>query len=316
MINKKYWDLTNRPHTKLKLEIYKKYLKSWCTIFKKQKWAEEIFIIDCFAGRGNYDLKNEKGNVDGSPLIAVKIAKEFQEKFNAQKQKNKQCFKIRCIFIENNKKNIDYLSNLLKPYFTDIDIKIIKGDFNNVIKNVINNIGNKPALFFVDPFGIKTLKKDSVQSIILKKGAKDILLNYIQEGVERIEGLAKKRFTEHKELTMKEIKTIKNLYDFMGHLKCIGKNEKVILKMYVEEVLKGNNVNVKNKDRLDVIAFGMPYPHKRDVIYYLLFASRNKAAINIVRNVYASCKKTNFNAQQSLFRTTNQLSKIHNGFNI
>ncbi|MBU0577687.1 three-Cys-motif partner protein TcmP [Patescibacteria group bacterium] len=315
MVNKNYWDLAKRPHTKLKLEIYKKYLKSWCTIFKRQKWAKEIFIVDCFAGRGNYDLESEKGVLDGSPLITVKIAKEFQDKFNAQKQKSKEQFRIKCIFIEKSKNNINYLNNLLKPYLSDVDIEIIEGDFNNVIKNIVKNIGNKPALFFVDPFGIKTLKKESVQSIVSKKGAKDILLNYIQEGVERIEGLAKKRLKECKEFSVKEIKTIKNLYDFMGHLECIGKNEKAILNMYVEEVLKGNNVNVGDNDKLDVIAFGMPYPHKRDIIYYLLFASRNKSAIKIVRNVYASCKKTNFNDQQSLF-DTNQLSKLHNEFNI
>lgn len=65
-----YWDLTNRPHTKLKLEIYKKYLDSWCTIFESQQWYQKIFVVDCFAGRGIY--KDGDSFVDGSPLLAVK----------------------------------------------------------------------------------------------------------------------------------------------------------------------------------------------------------------------------------------------------
>lgn len=86
-----YWDLTNRPHTKLKLEIYKKYLDAWSVIFLTQKYYEEVYIIDCFAGRGRYQ---ENGNlVDGSPLIAVKAAKKFQDTFNNKGNKNKNSFK-------------------------------------------------------------------------------------------------------------------------------------------------------------------------------------------------------------------------------
>lgn len=297
------------------MDIYKKYLNSWLTIFNKQKWYEEVYIVDCFAGRGNYDFECKKGVIDGSPLIAVKMAKEFNEKFVNQQLKNKNKFNIKCIFIENDNKNLDYLNNLLKPYLSYVDIEVIKGNFNHEIKKVVAKIGIKPALFLIDPFGIKTLKRESVESIVAKKGAKDILLNYIQEGVERIEGLAKRRLIECKELTVKEIKTIKHLSDFMGHLDCIGKDEKVILKMYAEEVLKGNNPKVSDKEKMEVIAFGMPYPKKQDVIYYLLFASRNNTAIKIVRGVFASAKKTNFNAQMTLFGT-NQLSKLENEFNI
>ena len=138
--------------------------------------------------------------------------------------------------------------------------------------------------------------------IVAKPGARDILLNYIQEGVERIEGLAKKCLSKKTEdISVKEIKTIDHLSDFMGGLDCVGKKEGEILKMYVEEVLKGNNKNVDDKNKLDVVAFDMPYPNKSDTIYYLLFASRNKSAIKIVSQVYAKSKQTEFSGQKRLF---------------
>ncbi len=131
MSKKDPWDLTNRPHTKLKLEIYKKYLDSWCAIFKNQYWAKEVFIIDCFAGQGYY--KDSGKIIDGSPLIAIKVAKKFQELFNLSKNKNKDYFKIKCIFIEENKKCIKNLKDALLPYSDCIDYKIIPADFNEVI---------------------------------------------------------------------------------------------------------------------------------------------------------------------------------------
>ncbi|MDP3043048.1 MAG: three-Cys-motif partner protein TcmP [bacterium] len=311
-----YWDLTNRPHTKLKLEIYKKYLDSWCAIFLNQKYYEEVFIVDCFAGRGEYKEKGDRA--DGSPLIAVKAAKKFQDDFDNKKIKNKRNFKIKCRFIDENKKYCKSLEKLLAAYINDVDFQIINDDFNNTIGDVLKEIGYKPVLFFIDPHGIKSLKKKSVLSIVNKPGAKDILLNYINEGVVRIAGLAKKCMDKKaKDITLKEIKTITNLTDFVGDecLEIIDSSDVEFLEYYVENILKSNNENVNSKNKLDVIAFNMPYPNKSDTIYYLLFASRNKNAIKIVSQVYAKSKESNLKGQRSFFGPKEQL-KLHNNFKV
>ena len=232
MSKKDPWDLTDRPHTKLKLEIYKKYLDSWCAIFKNQSWAKEIFIIDCFAGQGYY--KDNGKVIDGSPLIAVKTVKKFQELFNLNK--NKGCFKIKCIFIEENKKCVKNLKNILSPYSDCVDYEIIPSDFNKVICDIVKEINYKPTLFFIDPYGIKPVKKESIFSIVNKNGAKDILFNYMNEGVIRIAGLTRKCMEKKaKDITSKEIKTITNLTDFLGEecLDIIDENEIEILKYYL-----------------------------------------------------------------------------------
>jgi len=315
-MKKDYWDLINRPHTQLKLDIYRKYLQSWCRIFANQKYYEEVYIVDCFAGRGQY----RKGNslVDGSPLITVKIVKEAQDYFNKKPNKPKPHFKVKCRFIEKKKFYCKELKTLLKPFGGKVDFKIISRDFNEVIKDIIKEVNYKPTLFFIDPSGIKDLKKRSIMHIVQKPGAKDILLNYIQEGVVRIGGIAKKCLQKDiQNITIKELKTIKNLIDFIGpdYLKLVNKNELEILKYYVDNIIKSNNKNVKERDKLDVIAFNMPYPHKSDTIYYLLFASRNKNAIKIVKQVYAKSKERDLKGQGSLFRTK-EILKLHKDFEI
>jgi len=315
-MKKDYWDITNRPHTKLKLEIFNKYLNSWCSIFEGQYWARDIYIVDCFAGRGFY--RNGEDTIDGSPLIALKKAKVFQDKFRNRETKNKSRFKIKCIFIEKNKRHCKELEKILKS-FDDVDCKIVCGDFNQEIGSIIKEIGTNPALFFIDPFGIKELKKEGIIPIIKKEGAKDILLNYINEGVVRIGGLVKKCLVKRPEdITVKEIKTVKILEDLLGEdgfLNCVDKKEKEILKYYIENIIKIGNDDKADKDKLEVIVFDMPYPHKSDTIYYLLFASRNKNALKIVRQVYAKSKEINFDGQRSLFRGKKQ-EKLNKDFKI
>jgi len=316
MGKKDYWDLTDRPHTKLKLEIYEKYLNSWCTIFKKQPWAKDIYIVDCFAGKGMYKQRDDF--IDGSPLITVKIAKKFQEIFKNENRNDKEYFKIKCFFIEKDKSLITDLKKSLLPYSRDVDFEIIHRDFNDAIFDVLKKIKNRPTLFFIDPFGIKEVSKKSILAIVNKPGAKDILFNYINEGVVRIAGLAKKCLKKDmKDITIKELKTIKHLHNFIGDkfLKLIDKNDLEILKYYVKNILKKSDKDSQSNDGLEVIAFNMPYPHKSDTIYYLLFASRNPNAIKIVSQVYAKGKEDGLKGQKSLFGPKEQL-KLHKDFKI
>lgn len=315
-----YWNLTDRPHTKLKLEIYKKYLDSWCTIFLNQEYYKDIYIVDCFAGSGRYKDSNE--SIDGSPLIAVKAAEESQQKFCDKSNKNKEYFRINCIFIEKNKECCENLRGLLDPYRNNVNSEIINGDFNDVIEEVLRKIGSCAALFFIDPYGIKPLKKESMIKIIGKVGPKDILLNYINEGVKRITGVAKKCAGKSlNDIIPKEIKTIENLNDFFGSgcldmINCRDCQDDIeFLRYYVKNVIKSNNKNVDSKNQLSVIAFDMPYPHKSDIIYYLLFVSRNNTAIKIVREVYAKSKETNLKGHRSLF-DAKELLKINNNFEV
>jgi len=156
--------------TKIKLEIFGKYLETWLPTFTKDKnrsW-ENIFIFDLFAGSG----MDSEGN-NGSPLIIVEELKrhywEIQEK----------ALNIHVIFNDSEKDNIDQLESTInsqshkRPY----KISYFNKDFNELFNELypyMLRYRNFPMLLFLDQFGIKNITEE-VMSKILKLKRTDLL---------------------------------------------------------------------------------------------------------------------------------------------
>lgn len=294
-----FWDLTHRPYTQLKLQILKEYLSAWAKIFFNQAsahkdWSnyQEVYYVDCFAGRGKYNLDGQKDVVNGSPLIALKCASELQ------KQPKYKGIKLKCILIEFDSRLANKLESFCEPFKGVVDYKIYKHeDFNQVINDVLKNIEGHPAFFFVDPDGIKELKKENIEQIVTRKGPTDVLLNYIKGGVERIAGLTKKHLPEilNHSAPEKYIKTIKTLTDFYG-LKIfsdLNKTEQQRLKEWTNSILQSSQLK-------EVAVFDMQYKHKSDNIYYLLFASRKQVAKKIMTDIFKKAKTHDYKGQGRL----------------
>ncbi|MHA1863574.1 MAG: three-Cys-motif partner protein TcmP, partial [Candidatus Thorarchaeota archaeon] len=64
-----------REHTKYKLQILEKYLPVWMQILQSR--YKKLVYVDCFAGPGMYP-----DGVEGSPIRALKIARESARKWN------------------------------------------------------------------------------------------------------------------------------------------------------------------------------------------------------------------------------------------
>lgn len=300
-----YWDLTYRPYTQLKLKILKEYLDFWARVFfsqasKHKNWKEyqTIYYVDCFAGRGKYHKDKKENIVNGSPLMALECALKFQ------RQQKYYGIKMNCIFIEKTKKSSKDLEDFCKGYKEKVDYKIYKEkDFNDIISEIVSAINYHPAFFFIDPYGIKELKKESLEKIVNRKGATDILLNYIKGGVERITGLIKKKVPDilNQEISSRDIKTIKCLTDFYG-LDIFNKlnvTEKEKLKEWADSIFQNSELKEK-------VVFPMPYLHKSDNIYYLLFASRKPVARKIILDIFKKSKSKTYQGQQILNGFTNE----------
>jgi len=151
--------------------------------------------------------------------------------------------------------------------------------------------------YFVDPDGIKELKKESLEKIVNRKGATDILLNYIKGGVERIAGLTKKKIPEilNQKVSAKDIKTIKCLTDFygLGIFNKLNATEKQRLKEWTNSLLQSSSLK-------EIAVFDMPYLHKSDNIYYLLFASRKPVAKKVILSIFKKAKGTTYQRQGRL----------------
>lgn len=309
MIRKDYWEI--KPHTERKLEILDKYLNAWCDILfslyvKNQKWNawQTPYYIDCFSGRGMYHKKGKNDSVKGSPIIAIE---KFIEKKKYYLEKHSVNINPKIRLIEFDPTFASELEKFVEPYKSEIDIQVINDDFNNAIGNIISETGWSPAFFFVDAGGVKELKAESVEKIVSKKGARDILLNYVVDGQIRIGGLAKSIFEGNykgKRLPG-AFKTIERLEDFTGmsiydFLEETNNDYKEALVNYVQNVLHANNKLVKEKDRLQTIVYDMKDLKRQKLVYYLLFSSRKNVATDIMKTIFKESKKKESN-QTSLF---------------
>lgn len=284
MSSKNPWDITKRPHTKNKLEIVQKVFGMWLTIWGAQKWAaKEWYVMDLFAGQGYYKDKGKK--VGGSPLI-------FLEQVLSQASKlKKNNIKVKLFFVEIDEKNYRQLEKAIKEFakkhtiIKDItEVHFYNNDCNKAIADILKKVKNKeqnPLFVFIDPSGLQ-IKKPTLAKIAKLENRKDIMLNYMLEGVRRTGGIIKK---EHLgvELSKREEKTKDVLEKFLGQdIKVIGRNDREILEDYV---------SVFTNKGLGVVGYDMPYPDRKDVLYYLLFASRKATITKIVQDIYYRQKK-------------------------
>ena len=67
------------PWSEIKLEIVKKYAKSYSQILTKQRF--EHYYIDAFAGSGTHISRSSRAQVPGSPRIAMETDPPFDHYF-------------------------------------------------------------------------------------------------------------------------------------------------------------------------------------------------------------------------------------------
>jgi three-Cys-motif partner protein len=309
MINSSYWHI--KPHTERKLEILTKYLNAWCDIIFGQyqrhpdwKTWQTPFFVDCFSGRGMYHKDNQSDSVKGSPIIAIE---KFIDKKNLLFEKHKLRIYPKCRFVESKEEYFNDLQQFIEPYRSEIDIKVIHADFNNAIRNIVNETGSSPTLFFVDPGGIKELKKESVEAIVQKRGARDILLNYVVDGQIRVGGLGKHLIGGTYKGNNYEgaYKTIESLQDFIGmgieeFLDCTDNDYIEALYTYVSNVLHANNKLQIKENQLQTIVFDMKDRKRNKLAYFLLFSTRKSVAKSIMKDIFKESKKKESN-QMTIF---------------
>lgn len=151
--------------TKIKLELFKLYLRQWLPVFVKRK-DKKIEIFDFFAGEG-YDA----GGNPGSPIIILDELKPYCEQFKMNRTE------VNLVFDDANKRKFNILQNNAsdklivcaeqKKYgfcknanglncpFT---IQYLNEDFNTLFMEAYNRFYKTqaiPRFLFIDQYGIK-----------------------------------------------------------------------------------------------------------------------------------------------------------------
>ena len=158
--------------TELKLNILKRYLKSYALVLKKTSF--KVGYIDAFAGSGNrigQADKNYKFDQDLFDFDPPSESKNFLEGSTQIALRTDPAFD-KYIFIEKDKKRCAELENL-KSVFPDLaeNIHIKNGDANEEIRNLTGpNMSWKShrAVMFLDPFGTQ-VEWETIKSIAKTK---------------------------------------------------------------------------------------------------------------------------------------------------
>lgn len=138
------------PHSQAKHEILRHYLGAWFPILATTQ--RRLLYIDGFAGPGEY-----KGGEDGSPIIALKIAKDHKLSSKLQRPGMELVF----FFIEVDEARFQNLERKLAELQLPSNFRIEKDcdSFENAFGSTLAEIEEQskhlaPSFVFIDPFGL------------------------------------------------------------------------------------------------------------------------------------------------------------------
>lgn len=162
---------TGHVWTADKLDFLEKYLPAFQLVCKRL-WNENncgTVYVDGFAGPGRNSI-DEKVR-DGSPLIAIKQKHKFDKYFLCEKDR----------------RNFENLKSEIENLNSDLDIRMIQGDFNLHVSSILQQIEYwRPTFFFLDPEGLE-LEWETVRKIGSRKKA-DLFILISGSGVLRASG--------------------------------------------------------------------------------------------------------------------------------
>lgn len=156
-----------RDWTKEKLHYFKRFIDIFTPAMRKT-WPERAYI-DLFAGPGKCILATSKEEIDGSPLIALKVEHPF----------------TKYIFVEKEKALLDALRDRVGRLNLKITPTYLVGDCNSMIGEIKRNVPRNALSFaFVDPTGLQ-IAWDSVEDLVAGRKV-DILFTFMYDlGIKR-----------------------------------------------------------------------------------------------------------------------------------
>ncbi len=138
------------PHlkqvSKIKHRILEKYLPPWAVILGYG--GAPLCYVDCFAGPGRY-RDRERKEVEGSPVIAVRAAKQFCAA--------KPHHSMSIVLMEKDADQLVLLNRHLmdlQPYGSRLRVTVYPDDSLQVVPRLLAELPRTtPAFFLIDPFG-------------------------------------------------------------------------------------------------------------------------------------------------------------------
>jgi three-Cys-motif partner protein len=261
--------------SEIKLEIIEKYALAYSAVFSspKYKYLHHVYI-DAFAGPGTHISKTTKGQVRGSPQIALDIVPPFKEYY----------------FIDTDGDKVNELKKITANY-PNAFTHIIQDDCNSaLLKSVFPQIQHRDyrrGLCLLDPYGLNL--KWEVMETAGKMGSIEIFLNFPVMDMRRNVLLS-----NPKEATPDNIKRMdafwgthswkeiaySQMQDLFGDVVDVKqKNIKLVTSAFRERLL--------NTAQFKFVPEPIPMRNTRSsILYFLFFASNNKTGNKILTDIF------------------------------
>ena len=158
-------------HSRAKVEFFEKYLERYLPILSLSKYVSTIYIYDVFCGRGVYENGGE-----GSPVRALRAIVNTRKKIPSNT-------KIILRLNDNDKNSIEsvrrYFAQEVPDYkqycnvqFSSVDAE---GLLDSMASFLVKTKTDERNLLFIDPYGYKTIHKDTIERL-LRNGKTEIIL--------------------------------------------------------------------------------------------------------------------------------------------
>jgi three-Cys-motif partner protein len=269
-----------REHTAAKHEVYQKYLTPWT--YKLASFNNRLRVVDCFAGRGEYieaidcegvqlEEIDTPTDLPGSPQIILDRLTAHSDKF----------FEAECIFIEENDTNFEILEDNIQNtsgVARNVKKECVKGKFQEEVLDLVETDGTDcPTLFFIDPFGFKSLDYDVITEI----GSTDqfeLLITFMQRDINR--------FLEN-DLHQDAIENVFNQPNVPQKIEGYDADN-------WEELAEFYTDCLEQKGPEHTFEYLITEPDTRQTVYYLIFGSNHPNGLKTMREVMHTCGTGNF----------------------
>jgi three-Cys-motif partner protein len=296
---KAYW---GGKWTEQKLDTFEKYVNAYLAIMNKRRddnnW--KLIYFDGFAGSGTREFEDYEK--DETVFASLNIDEKDLEGYKGAAQRvlsiEKRGFDY-YYFIDSDKKANDNLKNKLENLDISKDKKMVfrVGDANDEIKklsNLIRNDSNFKVLILLDPFGMQ-ITWNSIEQFAGLKGIDLWLL--IPTGVIVNRLIDKKKKLLYKDklcsfLGMSDKEIQENFYTTKEENTLFG--TELMTEKIKEPIEKIAQVYIEKLEKLFNYVTDKPlvmFNRKNVPIYHFVFASHNKTAMKIAKDIIGRTQK-------------------------
>ena len=174
-----------RAQTQLKHAILENYLAAFAGKTGSKSLGGNVGYLDGYAGPGS-DTSKVTGVVqDGSPKIAIRVARGLQA-VNPPKV-------LHCVFVEASASNFAELEALVASA-PDVDALAMKGEISAHVAAAMDQFKNMPLLVLLDPYGVGLDQKNCLATILQRSSDQptELIMNFSLQAVRRAGPYVKK----------------------------------------------------------------------------------------------------------------------------